>query len=83
MGLPDLCLPVPAYDYAGLYLEMKRCREAGYRVSDDQQWWLDWLEKVGYCVAVGLGFDEAIEYLSWYVEGTPTGIWEGIEEGAG
>ena len=48
-GVPDLCLTVPAGEYHGLFIEMKK---TGGRTSDDQLWWLEHLKENGYATAV-------------------------------
>lgn len=63
-GVPDLCLPVPAGQYHGLFIEMKK---AGGRASDDQLWWLEHLKANGYATAVCYGWQQAAEVLTWFL----------------
>lgn len=63
-GVPDLSLPVPRGQYHGLYIEMKN--ETG-RVSKEQKWWGDKLEKKGFKFNVCHGWKEATEVLLWYL----------------
>lgn len=62
-GVPDLCLPVPAGSYHGLYIEMKT--ETG-RTSPEQDWWIAELTKQGYFVEVCHGWQSAVRVLEWY-----------------
>lgn len=64
-GVPDLCLPVPRGPYAGLYLELKK---PGGRLSEEQKWWLDQLNRQGCCAAVCYGWEEAREWLEKYLQ---------------
>jgi len=65
-GVPDLFLAYPKNGFPGLFIEMKR--RVGGRLSPVQLEWRDRLSKVGYCVRVCLGWEEAkaaiIEYLT-------------------
>ncbi len=63
-GIPDLCIPVPTKSHHGLYIELKR-RDGG-RVSDNQRYWIDYLNSVGYHAVVCNGFDEAKNVISEY-----------------
>lgn len=73
-GVPDLCLPYPTenlfcsmpYSYHGLYIEMKSKDTKG-RVSENQKEWLDYLDSVGYKVAVAWNFDEAVQIIEDYL----------------
>src|ERR1017187_2023186 len=56
-GFPDLCIPLPIYPYHGLFLELKR--EKGGQVSDEQRYWLDYLNKMGYMAKVTRGLEDA------------------------
>lgn len=64
-GIPDLMLPVPSGRYHGLFIEMKK---AGGRVSADQVWWLDHLDRMDYACRVCYGWQEAAEVLEWYLK---------------
>ena len=66
-GVPDLFLPVPKGIYCGLFIEMKRRR--GGRVSPDQVRWLAELMSRGYKCIVARGCDQAIEAITYYMEG--------------
>ena len=64
-GVPDIFLPWPNQDRAGLFIEMKYGRN---QPTNSQQLWLQRLQQAGYAVAVCHGCDAAIttieEYLS-------------------
>ena len=66
-GVPDICLPVPAHHYIGLYIEMKRRDRSVSKVSKEQRDWLAFLNKVGHYAVVCYGWEEArnviLEYL--------------------
>lgn len=80
-GVPDLMLPLPCRDYAGLFVEMKRPeqREEGVRkasrikraagsTSNVQDEWIGQLRHVGYAVAVAFSWRDAAQQLQSYVE---------------
>ena len=64
-GVPDLCLPVPIVQYAGLYIELKRRK--GGRLSDEQTWWIAELRRQGYRVEVCRGWDKARAAIETYL----------------
>lgn len=64
-GIPDLFLPVPAGDYHGLYIELKKTK--GGVVSDAQKMWIGLLSQQGYAVAVCKGKDEAVDIVQHYL----------------
>lgn len=59
-GVLDLCLPVPAAGFVGLFVEMKT---ADGRVSDDQKWWIRHLRHVGWRVEVCRSIEAACAVL--------------------
>lgn len=64
-GVPDLCLPVPLGGYAGLYIEMKY----GANIpTKEQREWLDFLNSVGYYVAICYTCEEAIKTITQYIK---------------
>lgn len=65
-GVPDLCLPVPRGNYAGLYIEMKR-RKGGV-VSPEQKKWISSLRGRGYAAEVARGGAEAVAIIEGYLE---------------
>ena len=66
-GVPDLCLPVAAGCWHGLFIELKRAD--GGRVAPEQVQWLAALDAQGYLAVVCRGFDEARLVLSFYLGG--------------
>lgn len=63
-GVPDLCLPVARGQYHGVYLEMKA--EKG-KLSSSQVWWISALANQGYSCNVCYGWQQAVEFLEWYL----------------
>jgi len=65
-GVPDLCLPVPAGRFSGLFIELKSLKK-GAKVSPEQQEWIFKLRDFGYMTMVCFGFESAknaiINYL--------------------
>jgi len=66
-GMPDLCLPVSAYAYNALYIELKS-RGPRARVSVAQKKMIKKLENTRNRVDVCRGADEAIKTLTWYLK---------------
>lgn len=77
-GVPDVFLPLPCRDYAGLFIEMKRSasdtktasgrkRGAG-DTSDDQDRWLAHLRQVRYACSVCFDWRSAARDLQSYIE---------------
>lgn len=64
-GVPDICLPVPAGGYHGLFIELKR--RSGGQVSDNQREWIKALRDQGYRAEICKGFDEAVSVLEEYI----------------
>ena len=63
-GVPDICLPVAAGGYHGLYIELKVGRN---KPSGNQEQWLEYLSKAGYKTKVCYGFQEAQETITNYL----------------
>lgn len=63
-GVPDLCLPVARGQYHGLYIELKA---PSGKVTDEQAWWVEALNKQGYFAEVCHGWESAVRVLSWYM----------------
>ena len=63
-GVPDICLPVAAGGYHGLYIELKVGRN---KPSENQEQWLEYLNKAGYMTKVCYGFQEARETIAGYI----------------
>lgn len=66
-GVPDICLPVPRGEHHGLYIELKRRKNA--RVTTEQMEWIEGLVAQGYVAAICRGCDEAIEVITGYLAG--------------
>ena len=63
-GIPDLHLPVARNGFHSLYIEMKS--EKG-KTSDNQDWWIEELEKQGNRCAVCYSWEEAAKVLEEYL----------------
>ena len=72
-GTPDLFLPVPRGDYAGLWLELKR---PGNDLQPSQHKVLRRLHRAGYAVEVAWTHAQAVYVLRCYVE-TPEELISG------
>lgn len=70
-GYPDIFLPVPTHQYAGLFIELKRVK-GGY-ASKEQQEWIAQLLRQKYKALVAKGHEEAIDIIKSYLGIT----WEG------
>lgn len=71
-GFPDLQLTLPAGNYYGLFIELKKPIVKGESrpvVSVLQNEWLIRLNKAGYYAVVCYGFDEAIRVIKLYLAG--------------
>jgi hypothetical protein len=72
VGVPDLCLPVPAGGYPGLYVEMKVPSKVsakdGGRSPKQVQWCQD-LRQQKYAVVLAFGWQAAVDALILYHRG--------------
>ncbi len=66
-GVPDICLPVPAHHYIGLYIELKRRDRSLSRVTEEQRGWLVALNRVGHYAVVCYGWEEARNVILQYL----------------
>jgi len=66
-GVPDMMIPVPNKNYAGLFIEMKR--KKGGVVSKYQKEWISRLNSLGYKAVVCKGFEEAKKVIEEYMDG--------------
>lgn len=66
-GIPDLFLTLPKNSFGGLWIELKR--KKGGVISELQKESIERLRKVGYCVEVAKGFDEAKIIIEKYLGG--------------
>jgi hypothetical protein len=65
-GVPDICLPVPAGEYNGLYIEMKY---GNNKPSPEQIQWLIDLAAMRHKTAVCYSMEEAKEEILAYLHG--------------
>jgi len=74
-GVSDLFLPLPAGEYHGCYIEMKRSPKQGRaRASSDQMEFIADVRKAGYFATVCFGADQAIDELKRYIQIFRAGI---------
>lgn len=75
-GIPDLSIDEPRGGYFGLKIELKATGNSPFRKSGRlrdndhlrNQWkMLMQLELKGYCAGFCVGFDEAKEFIDWYM----------------
>jgi hypothetical protein len=72
-GVPDIFLPLPCPQFAGLFIEMKRSadkatkRRAG-TTSNEQDDWIAYLRSVGYACSVCYDWRTAARDIQSYVE---------------
>jgi hypothetical protein len=67
-GVPDIFIPIPKDGYHGLYIEMKKTKQ--WHISDNQKFWLNYLNEIGYCAIVCRGAIEAFESTKNYLDGS-------------
>ncbi len=65
-GVSDLFLAYPSHGYMGLWLELKKDRQA--YLSEQQIIWLDRMLQVGYQAQVAYGYEEAIKFIEEYLK---------------
>lgn len=66
-GVPDMCLPVPAKGFHGLYIELKRTGGTPCDVRPEQSRWLEQLNGHGYRAVVAYGWEEAVAMIKAYL----------------
>lgn len=64
-GVPDLMLPIPSKGYHGLFIEMKT---RNGKTSENQDRWIEALNRFGYLAVVCHGWEEAKECLLNYLQ---------------
>ncbi len=69
-GVPDICLPVPAHGFHGLYIELKRTGGTPCDVKPEQSRWLERLNLQHYRAVVAYGWEDAMNYIQQYLEAT-------------
>ena len=67
-GYPDIFLPVPRGQYAGLFIELKKRK--GGRIDPEQRVWQEFLLSQGYDHHFCRGADEAWERILGYLTAT-------------
>ena len=63
-GVPDVCLPIPRGNYAGLWIEMKYGRN---KPTADQERWIEALRAAGHRVEVCYEWTEARDVIEEYL----------------
>ena len=63
-GLPDYYYPLPNKKYFGLWIEMKR---ANGKTTNNQEEWIDKLNKIGHYACIAHGAMEAIDIFNNYI----------------
>ena len=66
-GVPDICLPVPACGFHGLYIEMKK-RDHSNGPSREQSRYISMLRDQGNRVEIAYGCDAAIDIICEYLD---------------
>ena len=70
-GVPDLMIFEPRNGYHGLFIEIKTNKteysQKG-KVSENQKWWNNELNKRGYKAVICYGYDEVINELENYLK---------------
>lgn len=63
-GVSDLVIALPAAEFHGAYLELKRAK--GGRVDPEQAAWCHRMRFAGYFADIVAGLDQAMEFVGWY-----------------
>lgn len=66
-GVSDFFIPIPRYPYHGLWIELKKTKNA--KVSKEQQEWLDNMKLLGYAGFVAYGWVHAVSLITLYLAG--------------
>lgn len=66
-GVSDLIIFEKRGQYSAMFLEMKRTD--GGVASENQLWFLREVEKRGAYGVVANGYEEAVDFLTWYLSG--------------
>ena len=64
-GFPDLFIPVPNKGHHGLFIELKASKG---KVSEEQEEWLAYLNKMGYKAVVAYGLEQAVKVVEEYLD---------------
>ena len=66
-GVPDMFLPVPAGEWHGLFVELKRDGGTPSDLKPEQAEWLRQLREQGYQTVVAYGWKDAIQEIDAYL----------------
>lgn len=66
-GVPDICLPVPVGDFAGMYIELKVGKGT---TSTEQNNWHMFLARHSYRVKLCYSWIEAAQAVEYYLKGS-------------
>jgi len=66
-GVLDISIPIPKHGYNGLYIEMKRLVKS--ELSENQKFFLNYLNDLGYVAIVAKGAIQAFDYTKQYLAG--------------
>lgn len=64
-GVPDMFIPIPRGKFHGLFIELKRLKK--YVISEEQEWWIEKLNKQGYLAKFCFGSQDAIRTIENYL----------------
>lgn len=65
-GVPDVVIPYARKTYHGLYIELKRVDGKLSDVTEEQQWWLDFLTRQNYLARVAFGCEDGKKIVQDY-----------------
>ena len=65
-GVPDIFIPIPKGSNKGLYIEMKKVKK--WTITQNQKFWLNYLNEQGYYAVVCKGAIEAFNITRDYLE---------------
>jgi hypothetical protein len=66
-GVSDICGPFKRKQYSGIYIELKKLKQSGVGPSKEQLEFGEFVEKQGFFFTVAYGWEEAWNYLEWYL----------------
>jgi hypothetical protein len=67
-GVADIFLPVPVFQFHGLYIELKRLQTGNKKVtSTEQDNFLNYANQKGYCGQVAIGWEQAKSFICVYL----------------
>jgi hypothetical protein len=68
-GFPDINLPIPRRGFHGLFIELKKGGGVPSDVSREQKNYLTMMASEGNHCAVCFGAGDAIDVITWYLDG--------------